>query len=140
MDRRSKLSARSIVALIILVVATVGLTACKDADHWIVIHDRVEFTGGTGGGPNICEPPAIGQNITYLPVCLKVEKDQKIGFYNFTKEKITVEHFNSLNAPTTFDVEPGKTKIFKVVVQGTLVQFNFKTTLDHGGPEMIVEP
>ena len=110
------------------------------ADHWVVIHDFVKFTGGIAGAPNTCANPDTGETVAYLPKCLTVEKGQKIGFYNFTKKTITVEHFNSLSAPTTFDIAPGMKEVFTVVVEGTVVQINFKTTLDHGGPEMIVEP
>jgi hypothetical protein len=132
---------RRAFAAAILIVATIGLTSCDgEADHWIIIHDKVEFTGGTDGQSDTCLPPETGDIIAYLPACLTVKQGDKIGFFNYSKNKITVEHFNSLDAPSTFEVAPHESKVFKVIVQGTLVQINFKTTIDHGGPNMIIEP
>ena len=34
----------------ILAIATIGLTACDGADHWIVIHDKVKLSDVTPGG------------------------------------------------------------------------------------------
>ena len=112
----------------------------EKADHWIAIHDALVYVAGSDENSASCGPPPIGQEVAWLPGCLHVKKGETIGFYNFHKNKITVEHFSSLNAPASFDVDPNSYEVFEVVLQGTLINFNFESTSDHGGPKMIIDP
>ncbi len=75
-----------------------------------------------------------------LPSCLSVAKGDKIGFVNYSDKSVEIDHFKSLKAPAPIKLAPGEKGVFEVDVKGQLVQFNIRTTNDHGGPDMIVEP
>ena len=160
MNMKSKVAVgtRLAVMMALVVAFMVGLTSCchdcpecpecpecpdclPEADHWIAIHEAKQFFGPDGTDPATCGDPSTGETVAWLPACLTVNKGDTVGFYNFHGDTMTVEHFNSLNAPdATFDVAPNSYEIFEVVVEGTLVNFNFKSASDHGGPKMIVKP
>ncbi len=135
MDRERPTRLRLVASVVLLTIAMLGLTGCK-ADHWIVIHNKVAYQGGS----QTCEPPMPGDTIAFLPSCISVAKGDKIGFANYTEKTVEIYHFKSLKAPDPIKLGPGQTGVFKVDVQGQLVQFNIRTTADHGGPDMIVQP
>lgn len=133
--------ARLAAAVVLVGAAVLGLTSCDgEADHWVVIHDRVDVVATEGGDWTGCAPPPPGEKVTFLPGCLDVTKGQTIGFVNYTKTDMTITHFQTLDAPNPFILAAGKEKVFTVSAEGDQVQLDIKSTKSHGGPNMIVRP
>jgi hypothetical protein len=134
MEAKTRSVARFLAAVAILAIATLGLAGCK-ADHWIVIHDKA--VKGT------CKPPMENDDIAYLPECLTVKNGETVGFANFTKKDLAIVHFSALDAPNPFTLKAGERAVHKVIAPAKLVQLEIKEIepgLDHGGPDMIVQP
>lgn len=142
MPRSTTSAARLAAALALVGAAVLGLTSCDgEADHWVVIHDKVAPVVPAGGGDwTGCAPPPPGEKVAFLPGCLDVAKGQTIGFVNYSKIDVTITHFQTLDAPNPFSLAPGEEKVFTVVVEGERVQLDIKSTISHGGPTMIVRP
>lgn len=128
--------------LAVLGAALVGLTSCDgEADHWVVIHDKVVAVPSAGGGGwTGCAPPLQGDKVAFLPGCLDVKKGQTIGFVNYSETDVTITHFKTLDAPNPFSLAAGDEKVFKVADEGKRVQLEIESTINHGGPNMIVRP
>ena len=142
MKRTTHSRTRLALACAILIVAVVGLTSCDgEADHWLVIHDRASAVPHTGGDWTACDPPPPGDKVAFLPGCLDVDKNDKIGFVNYSNTDVEIRHFGTLDASNDpFQLPKGSEKIFKVTVEGQRVLFDIKSTISHGGPEMIIRP
>jgi hypothetical protein len=134
--------ARLIAGLVIVAAAVFGLTSCDgEADHWVVIHDKVAAVLPVGGGNwTGCAPPLLGGKVAFLPGCLDVKKGQTIGFVNYSDTDVTITHFKTLDAPNPFSLAAGDEKVFKVAAEGKRVQLEISNTDGHGGPNMIVRP
>ncbi|HSL16420.1 MAG TPA: hypothetical protein VLB51_00775 [Methylomirabilota bacterium] len=134
MGTKGRTVARFTVTVTIVAIATLGLTGCK-ADHWIVIHDKA--AKGT------CKPPMENDDVAYLPECLTVKNGETVGFANFTDKDLTIVHFSALDAPNPFTLKAKERAVHKVIARDKLVQLTIEETepaLDHGGPDMIVQP
>jgi plastocyanin len=133
--------ARLTVGLVIVAAAVLGLSSCDgEADHWVVIHDRVDVVATEGGDWTSCAPPPPGEKVAFLPGCLDVKKGQTIGFVNYSDTDVTVTHFQTLDAPNPFTLAKGEEKVFTVAAEGERVQLDIFSTESHGGPNMIVRP
>lgn len=118
-------------------------TAVPDADHWLVIHDKVEPVTNEQGDWIGCASEPKEDNVAYLPECLHVKQGDSIGFVNYSKTDVTIKHFLTIEAPNPFSLGSGETKTFPVIVSNKNVLVDIKSeneTFDHGGPEMIVQP
>ncbi|HSN57582.1 MAG TPA: hypothetical protein VLT32_23130 [Candidatus Sulfomarinibacteraceae bacterium] len=142
MPRRTNSAARLAAALALVGAAVLGLTSCDgEADHWVVIHDKVApVVPASGGDWTGCAPPPPGEKVAFLPGCLDVSKGETIGFVNYSKTAVTITHFDTLAAPNPFSLASGEEKVFTVSDEGKRVQLEIKSTIDHGGPNMIVRP
>ncbi|MCU0304048.1 MAG: hypothetical protein MUC56_08335 [Thermoanaerobaculales bacterium] len=121
----------------IVAISTLVMTGCDgEADHWIVIHDKAAYDGAS----RVCKPPMPSDDVAFLPTCLSVKNGETVGFYNFTEKDFTITHFGALNAPDPFTLKAGNEAVYKVIARDKLVQFDIKSTVDHGGPDMIVQP
>lgn len=120
----------------IVAISTLVMTGCDgEADHWIVIHDKT--------AKDTCKPPMEHDDVAYLPECLTVKNGETVGFFNGTEKDLSITHFSALDAPNPFTLKARDEAVYKVIARDTLVQLEIKETgpgLDHGGPDMIVQP
>ena len=148
MKRTTHSRIRSALTCAVLVVAAAGLTGCPcttidDAKNWVVIHDGVVADSDSPGGEwTACVPaPGPGGNVAFLPGCLDVDKNDKIGFVNYSKTDVTIRHFGSLDAPNDpLELPKGSEKIFTVTVEGQRLPLEIVSVGSHGGPEIIIRP
>ncbi len=144
-----------ICAVCVFAIGTLGCCDCGEnccncencgtgeelvADHWLVIHDKVDVQGDPW---NACVSTPADDNIAYLPECLDVQIGETVGFANYSNTDVTINHFQILDAPTNpFDLASGEKVVFKVKVQGMRQLFFIQSAspFDHGGPGMIVRP
>jgi hypothetical protein len=156
MERSYFLRVRFWLFCAVVLIAVVGVGCCdcdcggdggnggsSQADHWLVIHDKVQTVSADGGPWSACIPELDDDNLDYLPKCMDVDKGETIGFANYSDTDVEIRHFNSLDAPSDpFILVKGDSTVFTVTVEGQRPQFEIKSdsSMDHGGPEMIIRP
>jgi hypothetical protein len=151
MSRRFSMNSRIWVVCVACVFA-VGIYGCCNgdnggdseggidigaADHWLVIHDKV----GPSNTPwDICAPPSENDDVGFLPNCLDIEKGDTVGIANYSATDVTVNHYNSLDAPSPVAIPAGEARIFTVTAEGKRLLWDIDSDANHGGPAMIIRP
>jgi hypothetical protein len=114
------------------------------ADHWIVIHDKVEAVTDEAGNSIGCEPAGPSDDAAFLPECLHAKLSDTVGIVNCSKTAVEVNHFSTLAAPNPIVLASGERDYFPMAKDGQSVLWEIKRVgglpPDHGGPEMIVQP